>query len=322
MAATTTASGGQGSSLVPPVMRSATRYPRAYAAQTESGWGVYLFGAEPVLPLDVTALLEEQGVRPFKLRTTAREALDSLASVADQPSQEEAAAALERHCQLHPADLQLCAEHGLPRFHKSPDESPEIQSWAGVCSSPLDNWLSVASVQKMINCMRGIEGLAHRVVAWRTPATQREVDDATQWELLGERVNFYRSRMVRERLPLVFCKLLINDSVEELFRGSRTRIGYRWLPQHGLRLATHAGTDLGLYAIAFVGHMLSAMNIAEKPLAVTCLNCRELFSPRNGKQQFCQKPECRRAHAARNRQRERRERAHLTDSNRSTGADR
>jgi hypothetical protein len=284
-------------------MRSATRYPGAYASPSESGWGVYLFGAEAVLPLDVTALREDEADHPIKLETTTGDALDSLAAVADQSSEDDAAAALVRHCQLHPADLQLCAEHGLPRFH-------EKSLWG--CPSRSDNWLSVASVQKLINGMRGIEGLAHRVAAWRTPATQQEVADATQWELLGD-LSFYRTRMVRGRLPVVFCKRLIKDSIEQLFDGSLTRIGYRWLPQHGLRLTSHAGTDLGLYAVAFVAHMLSAMNLADKPLAVICLHCGEPFSPRNTKQQFCQKPECRRAHAARNKQRQRREHAHLAE---------
>jgi hypothetical protein len=296
--------------VLPLVMMQATRFRFSYAQETPDGWVVRLSGEQRVLPKDVSPLggireLNDAGreIPPLRLQTTSQAAFDSLLRVALLDDPAAAAKALAAHCREHPSNLRLCSAHGLPYRHQSPQPVPDF---IGACRTSRE-LLSVVHVVGMMNGLMGVEDLAHGVAVQRTPRSREEVARALQWDLLGDLAESYNKQFSpAATLSVVLCKRLIRDYLEEFHRSAGSDYGYRWLPQHGLRLVNHAGTDLALYVAAFASRTLNAVRISDKPLALACLNCERTFKPRNSIQQFCGEAACRRAHAARNRQRERR----------------
>jgi hypothetical protein len=314
-----------GQAFVPLVIKEATRYPHAYAAPSSEGWAVRCLHGESVVPENVTVAYPElyaERSKPIRLRTTADDAYDSLLDAVLSPDAAEAAAqALADHCGRHPANLLFCRAHGLPVDHLTPEEYIERPGRSPQTQCDPSESLRVNDVQRMLTTLTAIDHMAARTTRWRTPTPRREVEDALRWPLLAlnERESIERQTGKTGKLPVAASRWLIKRTVDELYKQTRTDFGYYWLPQYGFRLVCMARTDLGIYAAAFVSRILRAAQVGARPLHRICASCGDVLQPRSSDQQYCSKPECQRAHAARNK---RREREHAKDLKQLKGGDR
>ena len=154
----------------------------------------------------------------------------------------------------------------------------------------------------MVNSWRALIDLATNAARRRIPLRPQQIEDLLQWPVIDP--VFWRNVAAKDMaksggISVNTQKAIVTEYVEQLQRQTRVTIGYRWLPQYGLRLAMNietANSDLGLYVAALVSTVLDAVNVSGVARFVTCEHCGEPFQPRNTRQRYCAAPDCRREH--------------------------
>lgn len=297
----------------------------ADAHLSDDGQMVELAGrGEPVLPLgayDEGALKPE----PTKARYTVADAYEHLVAVTALDPAAQAEHVL-RHVQMYGLS-QLCAAHGLPRWHTWPERdrpAEAARSLAGTVprgascpSAPVDEsgpgLLSVAAVVRMAEGYYAVEDLAYRMRNGRT-ITRRPLEDAAALLPKGDRdvtADLALIELERDGVPLPgHTRQLVVKASEELLKQSSARAGVVWIARQRPELVMKAFDAWGLYAVELVRRL--AVDNRAKSVFV-CSVCGDavvlMRRPKEGDQIYCADPECRREKERRKKARQRARRA-------------